>query len=199
MACFSCGNNTAMQQQRHEPQIISPTPGNLRFRRGYAWFIFLAIALLGLMVCWLWSLQRTGIALLLLGELFFLVGLLWWFQQQGKRRRLGESATARPAYYLTEEGLSIIGSPTIGPIPWDEIQAVRDSSFLGVPILKVEGDFRRIRKRLGKQGLWLWLAWVPGGLALNALPFQQKGRSLAAEITAYRENLALVPLEDDPA
>jgi hypothetical protein len=185
-----------MQQQRHAPLIIAPTTGNLRFRRGYIWFIFAVIGLLGLVACFAWSKGSTFISLLMLGEMFFMVGLLWWFKQQGKFRQLGDTAVPRPAYYLTEEGLSIMGSPTLGPIPWDEIRAVRDTTFLGVPILKVEGDYRRIRKRLGSKGRWLWMAWVPGGIGLNAVPFQKKGESLAAQINAFKESLA--PLPYDP-
>ncbi len=190
--------NTAMQQQRHEPLIIAPTQSNLRFRRGYLWFLFFTIGLLGLVACFAWSRGSAPTAFLMLGEMFFMVGLLWWFKQQGKQRRLSETTTAvaRPAYFLTEEGLSIIGSPTLGPIPWDEIRAVRDSTFLGCPVLKIEGNYKRMRQRLGSKGRYLWLAWVPGGIGLNAMAFQQKDVSLAAQINAYRESLA--PLADDP-
>jgi hypothetical protein len=194
-----------MQQQQHAPLVIGPTPGNLRFRRGYSWVIFLSIGMLGLVASFAWSRGASPVAFLLLGEMFFMVGLLWWFKQQGKKRRLtaeGE-AVARPAYYLTEEGLTIVGSPTYGPIPWSEIRVIRDTHFLGIPVLKLEGDFGRIRRRLGKQGRFLCLAWMPGGIGLNAVPFQKKGISLAGQINAYRDSLAplpdrLAPLSDDP-
>lgn len=187
-----------MQQQRHAPLVIAPTTGNLRFRRGYSWVLFLLIGFLGLTACIAWKQGVAVIAYTMLADMFLMVGLLWWFKQQGKKRPLGSAteAVARPAYYLSEEGLTIVGTPTFGPIPWSEIRALQDTHFLGIPILKIEGDFRRIRRGLGKRGRLLWLAWIPGGIGLNAVPFQQKGVSLAAQILAYRDSLA--PLTDDP-
>jgi hypothetical protein len=188
-----------MQQQRHAPLVIAPTTGNLRFRRRYSWVLFLMIGLLGLIACFAWQQGIAVVAYAMLADMFFVVGLLWWFKQQGKKRQLGSvaEAVARPAYYLSEEGLTIVGTPTFGPIPWSEIHSLQDSRFLGIPILKVEGDFRRLRQSLGKQGHLLWLAWIPGGIGLNAVPFQQKGISLAAQILAYRDSLA--PLTDNPS
>jgi hypothetical protein len=185
------------QQQQHEPLIIAPSAKNLRFRRGYAWVLFLMIGVLGLIACMAWSQGSTFMAGMMLIEMFFLVALLWWFKQQGKYRRLGNEQVPRPAYYLTEEGLSVVGSPTIGPIPWDEIRTIRETQFLGFPILKIEGNYGRMRKRLGSKGRYLWLARVPGGIGLNSMAFQQQGTSLAAQINAYRESLA--PLTGDPA
>lgn len=186
-----------MQQQRHEPLIIAPAQGNLRFRRAYVWVLFALIGILGLIACLAWSQGSTTTAFIMLLEMFFLVAILWWMKQQGKQRRIGEDGvTAFPAYYLNEEGLSILGSPMIGPIPWDEITAIRETHFLGFPILKIEGNYGRMRRRLGSKGRWLWLTRVPGGIGLNCIAFQQQGISLAAQLNAYRESLA--PLANHP-
>ena len=185
------------QRQQHEPLIIAPTVKNLRFRRGYAWVLFLMVGILGLIACLAWSHGSALTAGVMLAEMFLMVALLWWFKQQGKYRTLGNVQVPRPAYYLTEEGLSVVGSPTIGPIPWDEIRAIRETQFLGFPILKIEGDYGRIRRRMGNNGRFLWLARIPGGIGLNSMPFQQRGSSLATQINAYRESLA--PLSDNPA
>ncbi|WP_309712692.1 hypothetical protein [Armatimonas sp.] len=188
-----------MQRQQHEPLVIAPTVKNLRFRRGYAWVLFLMVGVLGLIACLAWSQGSIATAGLMLTEMFFMVGVLWWFKQQGKFWSVGDSnvAVPRPAYYLTEEGLSVVGSPTLGPIPWDEIRAIRETQFLGFPILKIEGDYGRIRRRLGSKGRFLWLARVPGGIGLNSMAFHQQGSSLATQINAYRESLA--PLANHPS
>lgn len=184
--------NYGVQHQQHQPLVIAPSSGNLKFRRSYAWFLFAIILLLAVLACLIWSKGYHSSALIFLVEIFGMTALLWWFKRQNKEKRVGETAVASPAILLDADGLVVLGSPAIGPILWEEIRGVRGSHFLGLPTIKLELDFWTVARRLGARNPWLWMAWVPGGIAINAVPFGGKGKLVAEQINAYRAALDTV-------
>lgn len=182
-----------VQQQQQEPLVIPPTGGSMKFRRGYTWVIFACIVVDALLTLAMWSNGHQEAAFFTLFQVFFMTGLLWWFKRQNKEQRVGDKVAPRPAILLDESGLTVLGSPQIGPIFWEEVGEVKAGSFLGFPIIKLELNYRAVRRRLGARGRLLWSAWVPGGIGLNAMPFGGKGDSAAEQINAYRARLGSGP------
>jgi len=165
----------------------------MKFRRGYTWVIFVCIVVDAFLTLMMWASGHKETAFFTLFQVFFLTGLLWWFKRQNKEQRVGDKVAARPAILLNESGLTVLGSPEVGPIFWEEIGEIQAGSFLGFPVIKLELDYRTLRRRLGSRGWLLWSMWLPGGIGINAMPFGEKGDSAAEQINAYRARLGSGP------